>query len=300
MKNSTQGATWRAAERSTGKKAIIVSARKIAANRQNAQKSTGPKTPIGKVYSGRNALKHGFFSRQLGSFTVHREDPGEYNQLLRGLRGYYQPVGTPEELEVERIAVCWWKQKRAWRFENGMNQIALRYFGNPEPSSQAEYCKALEKEEEAVILLLYDARKEIELTGEVSHELKQRMFAIIPEFELVWADLERDAPERAKGTLKSKVFQNASARERSGVPALHVVAGGIVILQEIARQRKATFSEISVAQHLIPDGNALDKILRYLAANDRQLKSSIDRLERMQRNRRGEIIPPPVSVHLTR
>jgi hypothetical protein len=40
-----------------------VSPRKVAANRQNALKSTGPKTPQGKVYSRRNSLKHGLFAR---------------------------------------------------------------------------------------------------------------------------------------------------------------------------------------------------------------------------------------------
>jgi hypothetical protein len=37
----------------------MASERQIAANRANAQKSTGPTTLAGKLKSGRNALKHG-------------------------------------------------------------------------------------------------------------------------------------------------------------------------------------------------------------------------------------------------
>lgn len=36
-----------------------MSEKKIAANRKNALKSTGPKTPVGKNVSSRNAVKHG-------------------------------------------------------------------------------------------------------------------------------------------------------------------------------------------------------------------------------------------------
>jgi hypothetical protein len=37
----------------------MVSERQIAANRANAKRSTGPKTLVGKMKSGRNALRHG-------------------------------------------------------------------------------------------------------------------------------------------------------------------------------------------------------------------------------------------------
>ncbi len=39
-----------------------VSEKKLIANRRNAQKSTGPKTPYGKLRSSRNAVKHGLYS----------------------------------------------------------------------------------------------------------------------------------------------------------------------------------------------------------------------------------------------
>jgi len=44
------------------------SERKLAANRENAKKSTGPKTPTGKAFSRRNALKHGLFANNITDF----------------------------------------------------------------------------------------------------------------------------------------------------------------------------------------------------------------------------------------
>ena len=50
----------------------------------------------------------------------------------------------------------------------------------------------------------------------------------------------------------------------------------------------------------MPRSDTLDKLLRYDAANERNLGRALDRLERMQRRRKGEQLPPPVSVRLTR
>jgi hypothetical protein len=44
------------------------SQRRIEANRRNAQRSTGPKTPEGKGKCAKNAVKHGLTARE-GSAT---------------------------------------------------------------------------------------------------------------------------------------------------------------------------------------------------------------------------------------
>jgi hypothetical protein len=43
----------------------------------------------------------------------------------------------------------------------------------------------------------------------------------------------------------------------------------------------------------------LDRILRYETSIQRQLAYSISQLERMQRARKGERIPAPVTVHVS-
>ena len=51
--------------------------------------------------------------------------------------------------------------------------------------------------------------------------------------------------------------------------------------------------------HVIPDGEALAKILRYEEPTERSLSRALDRLEGLQRRRKGEPVPPPVSVRIT-
>ena len=280
-----------------------VSIRKIEANRQNALKSTGPKTPRGKGYSARNAIKHGLFSGQMMDFVSHGEDPTEYEKILNGLRDKYQPRGTAEELEVERIALCWWRLKRAWRYENAMNRVALRDLGRRELAEQAEWCKERDKEEDTITQELQRAAEEIQKTREFPkdwEELKQRIFAIEPKFQAVWKLLESGAQERLAAPAISKLSKQLDPTERSLLLALFTVKSAMVLLEELRHSRNTSVREIAIAQHVIPSGDALDKILRYETTIERQLGRTVDRLERLQRHRKGEIIPPPVSVHLTR
>lgn len=276
-----------------------VSTRKIEANRKNALKSTGPKTLKGKVYSARNAIKHGLFARQFMDFLVQGEDPEEYNELLKGLRAQYQPIGMAEELEVERAALCWWRLKRAWRHENAMNRVALRDIGRRERAEQAEWCAERDKEEETMLQQLQSAAEQMEETGEFSEDYKQRIFSIEPKFASIWEMLEISAQETLAKRPLSKLSEELSPQERSSLLAFVTVKSGISFLKQLGHWRSTSVQEIATAQHVIPNGDALDKILRYETTIERQLTRSVDRLERLQRRRQGEIVPPPLRVHLT-
>jgi len=90
-----------------------VSAAKLKANRENAQLSTGPKTEAGKNHSRLNALKHGLLASTVLIAKGRTEESAQFAELLAALDQDLQPVGRLEEMMVEKIAVCWWRQKRA-------------------------------------------------------------------------------------------------------------------------------------------------------------------------------------------
>ena len=95
-----------------------ISPRKLEANRKNALKSTGPKTPKGKRSSSRNALKHGILSRELVVADGEgKENPLEYEQLFAELTEDLQPQGRIELSLVETVAVCDWRFRRTLRAE---------------------------------------------------------------------------------------------------------------------------------------------------------------------------------------
>ncbi len=94
------------------------SQRKIEANRRNACKSTGPRTAEGKARSRLNALKHGLRSEQVVVLAgPNPENREEFEALRQGLIDDREPKGVLEEMLVDRLAVSFWRLRRAYRFE---------------------------------------------------------------------------------------------------------------------------------------------------------------------------------------
>lgn len=106
-----------------------VSAKRLAANRANATRSTGPVTPEGKARSSRNAIKHGFTA---STFAVVRlEDFQEVAHLKADLVAVYQPVNSQEMFALERMALAQQAILRAARLEAGLFTSGFNEFFDP-------------------------------------------------------------------------------------------------------------------------------------------------------------------------
>ncbi len=95
----------------------MTSDRQADANRQNALKSTGPKTPEGKAAIRHNAVRHGLLSQDV---LLPGEDEAALRELGERLSGELQPVGELESLLVERIIAITWRLRRLGRVEAGI------------------------------------------------------------------------------------------------------------------------------------------------------------------------------------
>ncbi len=87
--------------------------RQIAANRENAQKSTGPKTPEGKDLSRFNAVTHGLTARHVVLPNDSGEDRAEFDSMLRAVVEEIKPENALEALIVQRIVAGHWRLRRA-------------------------------------------------------------------------------------------------------------------------------------------------------------------------------------------
>ena len=94
----------------------------IDANRRNALKSTGPRTPEGKAAVSMNSLRHGLRARTV---VLPGEDPEEFTQLCDDLEMEWQPHSRTEQFYLEQMAVSQWKLTRMEVAEAGIFKETL-------------------------------------------------------------------------------------------------------------------------------------------------------------------------------
>jgi len=119
---------------------------RIEANRRNAQKSTGPRTPAGKAASSRNRLLHGL---RANKHILLDEDPAEFLILLHDHLDRFQPVGPAEEDLVLRIAADQWRLHRIFPMEAGIYRDRFQVVAARDQARQQQHAEALELAEES-------------------------------------------------------------------------------------------------------------------------------------------------------
>jgi len=97
----------------------------INANRQNAQKSTGPQTDEGKAVVSQNAVKHGLFAAEA---VISGEDPDLYEDFHEKFFADLAPVGMAESVLAERVISLSWRLRRAVRMQNQSIDVMIAQF----------------------------------------------------------------------------------------------------------------------------------------------------------------------------
>jgi hypothetical protein len=99
-----------------------ISEAQLEANRQNAQKSTGPRTEEGKKRCRINATRHGL-TGQFHAFS--REDKAAFDEHCAGLMEDFKPATYREKILAMSIAEDMWRLNRARALENNIFAIGM-------------------------------------------------------------------------------------------------------------------------------------------------------------------------------
>jgi hypothetical protein len=90
--------------------------KQFEANRQNAQKSTGPKTPEGRAAARLNGVKHGLTAETI---VLKGESQADFTNLFDSLEAEHDPVTPTEEALVVQLAMATWRLRRLYHAEAG-------------------------------------------------------------------------------------------------------------------------------------------------------------------------------------
>lgn len=301
----------------------MTSQKQIEANRKNAKKA-GVKNPEGKEISKFNALKHGLLSKEVVITTGDgAENHQEFDTVLTGLNDHYKPVGSIEEMLVEKIAVSYWRMIRAIRYEVGLirkqldtykssliQENIINFFDKPIGIEKPEISKAeieeIESENKEIKPLLKSLEKMI-------NEEKELTDLYADKWELGWHYLALYFDNLLElnddwGGMKPKEIHHLLIESGRNIDITgfewrlrtQFEKNEKEVLNIKKKMRESEFlleREPLVKGLLYP--NELNNLLRYEVTIDRQFYKALSELERIQRMRGGDIVPPPINLDIS-
>lgn len=285
------------------------------------RKASGPRTPQGKERSKHNALKHGIFSELV---VLNSESPAEFRSLLKRLREDCQPEGIIEETLVEKLAAIIWRYRRliaaeraeiqectefmAWDKESQkqeeVQKIELQDGFDPEDglirrirnSEVLDSCLDLLAElEEGIRTLGFDRQRDDNLLAKIYGNSKitivDNLLFNYYKFFLTAEVTEEErqekgyaTPEQCKQFVLDLIGVEIRKLERYG-KSLRVVEAKKMKVERLRRS--------------VPDSPILDRLLRYEASLERAFERTLNQLERLQRMRLGQPVPPALRLELS-
>src|SRR3954452_9704618 len=111
-----------------------MSAAQIAANRENAKHSTGPRTEEGKSRSARNSTKHGLTSTAV---VLPNESQEELDQFRDDIVASYAPADEHEHALAVVVAETFWRKKRMYRLEAAFMSSRMKSLADQEDADEA-------------------------------------------------------------------------------------------------------------------------------------------------------------------
>ena len=162
----------------------------LAAARQNAQHSTGPRSAAAKQNVKLNALKHGGRvsdeNRCLAMLALG-EDPQELENLQQELRSAFGPGDALWEKQIDDLTWLYWRRERLERAQAGLKRRALQAIDDWQHRRQQEMARVTfdASQHEMLDVNLSEStdrgvtlRKTLSLVEVIQDQVKQRTFRL--------------------------------------------------------------------------------------------------------------------------
>lgn len=288
------------------------SPQKVAANRRNAQRSTGPTTSEGKAVVAANAVRHGLLSWR--PVLPHAEQVDDWLAHLAHTLQSLAPAGHLEAVLAERVALLLWRLDRVARHEREAAADEQRTGGGAgaeEHAAEAAQYRAVSDR----LAALAEADDADPVGGEfaawVVETAAQRAGVEVfddnadgldPVPEPAWAAGDVTLEELGgwtTGRVREYVAAVAGHAGRDAGELWGELREWVSARAETAAG-KAERADRHRRSHLLPGDRALAKVQRYEAGLERSRYRALHELQRLQAARlAGRPVTPPAAVDVT-
>jgi len=151
--------------------------------------------------------------------------------------------------------------------------------------------------------LLEGARADIASKGHISENIRQRIFLAFCFWDCIFAltcGYAGSPTTKVESSPSTDIGAEEADRRASLLAFIDSRLQRISDFKGLATEREDLALDAEARCFSLPPADATDKLLRYEAHLDRQLYRAMDQLERLQRQRRGETVPPPLNINLER
>jgi len=224
------------------------------------------------------------------------------------------PAGSLEEMLVRRTVECEWRLRRVLTAEAGEIVLSVdngcwrRRKWSPASAwaTAAGFIDVVLDMRESVVgndvlrMYLEEVRANVQRDGKLTEAALQRLRerfgnkpnSMVEELTKFRALLSDNPDGLSAEVLKAK-HQEAVLKYIDGELRL------CSYLRRYLEKREEKEEETRQAASVLPSTDVLDKILRYETALARQLCRAMHQLERLQRMRKGEFVPAPVTMEVS-
>jgi hypothetical protein len=302
----------------------VATEKQIAANRANAQKSTGPKSEAGKDIAKLNAVRHGGLSPLPVLPEVETHDAWQTH--LDGTLESLRPMSHLETVLAERVALLLWRMNRVVRFEREITAVGQervvhdlterrsRSYGRTHGPNSPDDVRAYLQDERRR-LRIFEAFERLNDNAPMSGSNAETVLCVIAEptenvdpetFSMPEVVPDEVCWEEFGGWTAGRVRQGIAAMatvEEVETERLIATARGRLQIEVIKLKAEAdrinTDLDHMRRERLLPDTVVVDRVTRYEAHLSRQLAQALHELQRLQATRAGEPVAPPVVVDVS-
>ena len=185
--------------------------KQLDANRRNAQKSTGPRTPEGLAAVRLNGLKHGLCAETL---VLEGESESDFHTLLDSLYAEHGPATPTEELLVSQLAMAAWRLRRLYNMEGGFFCVQAL---NLEQTIDEDYANLSTADRQAIVFLT-DSKGPYTLAkfGRYEARLERSIYRALHELQRL--KVRRPAPK----PIEAETSQTKTANQTQSEPKVPV------------------------------------------------------------------------------